>query len=158
MRFQPVKCNMMQLTRKRVKKIHASYRKMGYFRVAKFLRFCLKNIAIIFSRILILPSAKNNFDSFPRKSWRGWHNSTRLSLDRSTVQKENLQQKYLKRKGIKDTCSLTYKTKQIQKKKQKKNKTKQKKQKKNNKKNILTYRRLNKITVQSKTMKCLSYT
>ena len=25
MRFPPVKCNMMQLTRKRIKKIHASY-------------------------------------------------------------------------------------------------------------------------------------
>ena len=25
MRFQPVKCNMMQLTRKRIQKIHASY-------------------------------------------------------------------------------------------------------------------------------------
>ena len=25
MRFQPVKCNMVQLTRKRIKKIHASY-------------------------------------------------------------------------------------------------------------------------------------
>ena len=25
MRFQPVKCNMMQVTRKRIKKIHASY-------------------------------------------------------------------------------------------------------------------------------------
>ena len=25
MRFEPVKCNMMQLTRKRIKKIHASY-------------------------------------------------------------------------------------------------------------------------------------
>ena len=25
MRFQPVKCNMMQLIRKRIKKIHASY-------------------------------------------------------------------------------------------------------------------------------------
>ena len=25
MRFQPVKCNMMQLTRKRIKKIHAPY-------------------------------------------------------------------------------------------------------------------------------------
>ena len=25
MRFQPVECNMMQLTRKRIKKIHASY-------------------------------------------------------------------------------------------------------------------------------------
>ena len=25
MRFQPVKCNMMQITRKQIKKIHASY-------------------------------------------------------------------------------------------------------------------------------------
>ena len=25
MRFQPVKCNMMQITRERIKKIHASY-------------------------------------------------------------------------------------------------------------------------------------
>ena len=25
MSFQPVKCNMMQITRKRIKKIHASY-------------------------------------------------------------------------------------------------------------------------------------
>ena len=29
MRFQPVKCNMMQLTRKRIKKIHASYTSEG---------------------------------------------------------------------------------------------------------------------------------
>ena len=29
MRFQPVKCNMMQLTRKRIKKIHASYTLVG---------------------------------------------------------------------------------------------------------------------------------
>ena len=29
MRFQPVKCNMMQLTRKRIKKIHASYTLKG---------------------------------------------------------------------------------------------------------------------------------
>ena len=29
MRFQPVKCNMMQLTRKRIKKIHASYNLEG---------------------------------------------------------------------------------------------------------------------------------
>ena len=29
MRFQPVKCNMMQLTRKRIKKIHASYTLRG---------------------------------------------------------------------------------------------------------------------------------
>ena len=29
MRIQPVKCNMMQLTRKRIKKIHASYTLAG---------------------------------------------------------------------------------------------------------------------------------
>ena len=29
MRFQPVKCNMMQITRKRIKKIHASYTLKG---------------------------------------------------------------------------------------------------------------------------------
>ena len=33
--------------------------------------------------------------------------TTRLSLDRSTVRKENLWPQYLKRNGIKDTCSLT---------------------------------------------------
>ena len=31
MRFQPVKCNMMQLTRKRIKKIHASYTLEGTY-------------------------------------------------------------------------------------------------------------------------------
>ena len=30
------------------KKLFFDYRKMGYFRVAKFSRFCLKNIVIIF--------------------------------------------------------------------------------------------------------------
>ena len=48
-----------------------------------------------FSRLAT--SAKNNFYSF---------GTTRLSLDRSTVRKENLRPKYLKRKGIKHTCSL----------------------------------------------------
>ena len=94
-----------------------------------------------FSRILIFAVGnvrENNFNSFPRKSYRGG-GITQLSLDRSTVRKENLWPKYLKRKGIKDTCSLAD-------------------TKKTNKKNIFTYRRLNKITVQSKTMKCLSYT
>ena len=33
--------------------------------------------------------------------------TTRLSLDWSIVRKENLRPKYLKRNGIKDTCSLT---------------------------------------------------
>ena len=31
MRFQPVKCNMMQITRKQIKKIHASYTLDGTF-------------------------------------------------------------------------------------------------------------------------------
>ena len=33
--------------------------------------------------------------------------TTGLSLDRSDVMKENLRPMYLKRKGTKDTCSLT---------------------------------------------------
>ena len=61
--------------------------------------------------------------------------TTRLSLDRTTVRKENLWPKYLKRKGIKDSCSLTDKQ---------------------TKKNIFIFRRLNKMTVQNKTMKCMS--
>ena len=32
MRFQPIKCNMMQITRKRIKKIHASYTLEGTVR------------------------------------------------------------------------------------------------------------------------------
>ena len=79
---------------------------MGYFRVAKFSQFCLKNMAIIFF-------ADFNFRGRqrPRKIisilFRETHiGITQLSLDRSTVRKENLRPKYLKRKGIKDTCSL----------------------------------------------------
>ena len=56
--------------------------------------------------------------------------TTWLSLDRPIVWKENLWPEYLKRKGIKHTCSLTDKQ------------TKS--------------RRLNKMTVQNKTMKCPS--
>ena len=44
MRFQPVKCNMMQLTRKRIKKIHASYTLEGTN---------LENVESILSTILI---------------------------------------------------------------------------------------------------------
>ena len=62
--------------------------------------------------------------------------TTRLFLDISTVRKENLRPKYLKPKGIKGTCSLT--------------------DKQRNKNNIFTFRWLNKMTVQNKTMKCLS--
>ena len=39
--------------------------------------------------------------------------TTRLCLDRSTVRKENLRPKYLKRTGIKDTCSRTDKQTKI---------------------------------------------
>ena len=35
MRFQPVKCNMMQITRKRIKKIHASYTLEGSSKMSK---------------------------------------------------------------------------------------------------------------------------
>ena len=42
-----------------------------------------------------------------RENRRVGGGTTRLSLDRSTVRKENLQPKYLRRNGIKDTCSLT---------------------------------------------------
>ena len=75
---------------------------MGYFRVAKFPRFCLKNMAIIFRG---RQRPQKIFSVLFRENNRGG-DITRLSLDRSTVRKENLQPKYLKRKGIKDTCSL----------------------------------------------------
>ena len=93
-----------------------------------------------FSRILIFAvgNVRKKIISILFRENRGGGGITPLSLDRPTVRKENLRPKYLKRKGIKDTCSLTYKKKQQQ--------------------NRLTYRRLYKITVQSKTMKCLSYT
>ena len=60
---------------------------------------------------------------------------TRLPLDRSTVRKENLWPNYLERNGIKDNLQSDRQT---------------------NKKNIFTFRRLNKMTVENKTMKCLS--
>ena len=92
-----------------------------------------------FSRILIFAvgNIRKIVISILFRENRGGGGITQLSLDRPTVRKENLQPKYLKRKGIKDTCSLTYKKQQ---------------------QNRLTYRRLNKITVQGKTIKYLSYT
>ena len=63
---------------------------MGYFCVAKFSRFCLKNMAIIFSRILIFTVGNVREKYF------------RFSLDGSTVRKENLWPKYLERNGILD--------------------------------------------------------
>ena len=57
--------------------------------------------------------------------------TTRLSCDRLTMRKENIQPKYLKRKGIKDTFSLTDKQQQQQ------------------RNNIFTLRHLNKMTVQN---------
>ena len=84
--------------------LHMHYRIMGYFRVAKFLLFCLKNMAIIFRRFQFsrsATSAKNYFDFFREN--HGGGGITRLSLDRSTMRKENLWPKYLKRMGIKDT-------------------------------------------------------
>ena len=43
---------------------HLPYRLMEYFRVTKFPRFCLKNMAIIFRGFEF---SKNNFGSFPQK-------------------------------------------------------------------------------------------
>ena len=54
---------------------------------------------------------KNNLVLFRENHRVG--GTTWLSLDRSTVWEENLRPKYLKRKGIKDTCSLTDKQTKI---------------------------------------------
>ena len=79
------------------------YRIMEYLRVAKFSRFCLKNMGINFCgrqhlRIIISILFCENYRV---------GGIAQISFDRSTVQKENLQPKYLKHKGIKDTCILT---------------------------------------------------
>ena len=83
------------------------YRLMGYFRVTKFPRFCLKTWRLFFADFDFC--GRQNLRKIIlvlfRKNYR-WGDITRLSLDRSTVRKENLWPKYLKRKGIKDTCSL----------------------------------------------------
>ena len=76
----------------------------------------------LFSRSAM--SAKNNFDSFRENCRVG--GSTRRSLDRSTMRKENLRPKYLKRKGMKKY--LQYDGQR-------------------NKKNIFLFRRLNKMIV-----------
>ena len=60
--------------------------------------------------------------------------TTRLSLNRSTVRKENLWPKYLTERNKRYLQSDRH----------------------TNKKNIFTFRLLNKMTVQNKTMKCLS--
>ena len=87
-----------------------TYRIMGYFRVAKFSRFCLKTWGLFF--------ADFNFRGWQRqrkilsilfRENRRVGGTTGLSLDRSTVGKENLRPKYLERKGIKHTCSVTEK-------------------------------------------------
>ena len=52
MRFQPVKCNMMQLTRKRTKKIHASYTLEGTD---------LENVAsITYPGVIIISDLRSN--------------------------------------------------------------------------------------------------
>ena len=75
-----------------------------------FSRFCLKIWGLFFAdfnfrgqqcpRKIILILFREN-----RRVGGG--GTTRLSLDRSTVRKENLQTKYLKHNEIEDTCSLT---------------------------------------------------
>ena len=82
---------------------------MGYFRVAKFSRFCLKNMRIIFRgrqrprKIMSILFRENHRVG----------GTTRLSFDELTVRKGNIRPKYLKRKRIKDTCSLTDKQTKI---------------------------------------------
>ena len=88
---------------------HKVYRMMGYFRVAKFSRFFVsKTWGLIFADFNFRGRQR------PRKMisilFHENHRvggTARISLDRSTVRKENLRPKYLKRKGIKDTCILT---------------------------------------------------
>ena len=92
-----------------IKNSEIRYRIMEYFRVAKFSRFCLKNMGIIFRGFNFRGRQcprKITLILF-RKNHRVGGGTTQLSLDRSTVRKENLRPKYLKCNGIKDTCSLT---------------------------------------------------
>ena len=107
---------------------------MGYFRVTKFLRFFFffsqkrgdyVSWVLIFFRWLC---------SQKRIKTMRVGGTTRLSLDRSTVRKENLWPKYLTERNKRHLQSDRH----------------------TNKKNIFTFRLLNKMTVQNKTMKCLS--
>ena len=84
------------------------YRIMGYFRVAKFSQIASKKWGLIFADFNFRGRQR------PRKLisilFRENHRvggRARISLDRSTVRKENLRPKYLKRKEINDTCILT---------------------------------------------------
>ena len=76
------------------------------------------------------------FSRFCLKTWRLFFAdfNYQFSLDKSKVRKENLWPKYLEQNGIKDYLQSDRQT---------------------NKNNILTFRRLNTMTVQYKTMKCL---
>ena len=81
-----------------------------------FRGFVSKNMGIIFLRILIFADFNFRGRQCPRKiililfhENRRVGGITRLPLNRSPVRKENLQPTYLKRKGIKNTCSLTVK-------------------------------------------------
>ena len=81
----------------------ANYRIMGYF-----CGFVSKTLGLIFADFNVHGRQR------PRKIisilFRENHRvggTTPISLDRSTMRKENLRPKYLKRKGIKDTCILT---------------------------------------------------
>ena len=92
---------------------------MGYFRVAKFSRFCLKNMAIFADFNFRDRQRPRKIISILFRENHGGGGITRLSLDRSTMRKENLRPKYLKRMGIKDTCHLTDKKKKKKRKKKK---------------------------------------
>ena len=71
---------------------------MGYFRVARFSRFGLKNMGIIFVDFNFRGKQhpQKMISIFVREN-RRVVDTTRLSRYRTTVRKENLQPKYLKR-------------------------------------------------------------
>ena len=53
MRFQPLKCNMMQLTRKQIKKIHASNRILGF--LMRNLYSCPQEVKEVANKGLVRP-------------------------------------------------------------------------------------------------------
>ena len=107
------------------------YHIMGYFRVAKFLRFCLKTWGLFFADFTFCGLQRLQKIISIRVG-----GTTRLSLAISTVLKERKSPaKVSETQGTKRYLQSDRHT---------------------NKKNIFTFRPLNEMSVQNKTMKCLS--
>ena len=85
--------------------LYFKFRTMEYFRVAKFSRFCLKNMGTNF-RGWQRPRKRKVISILFCENHRVG-GTARISFDRSTVWKENIRPKYLKCKRIKDSCILT---------------------------------------------------